>query len=798
MMVRTPDSSEDLFAEAGTNWDLQKLYKDLAVAKQDFAPHMKLGLRDVEKLHLRGLLCDYAPAIMAEKIQKSYGGLRTALSQTIYRYVEQLTKQPLYTLKNWRDIPKWLEQTGYKIQLFDAVDGEKALASYPSEDIEALVQKVRSHFDKTIQDECTNLCTFNLGDIPMQTNLTKMYVQTRLNESQGLGSSEFSQERQLSNEIVLKYPKLIVLGKPGAGKTTLLQYIALNCDEIEFQPKLVPVFISLKTLVENAKHTEEIDILGYIQNKYCCNNVSEQELKSLLSHGRLLFLLDGLDEVIAEKISIVNPQIYGLIDSNNRFIVSCRKEFTAYKSKSFAKFIFCKIADFDRTQREYFIEKWFDEVVVIPQQRPVKANDLIKKLDLPENQRIRELADTPLLLHLICLIFQERGDLPSKRVDIYREAIDLLLEKWNQFNKRLHIDVVEFKKVLRRIAAKTFETGKSYFEEVEISPIIGDYPQILHTTEVLSGLIIKKGWRQYAFSHQTFQEYLTAEEFVNSKQLLSQLIIHITEPRWREVFLLVAEMLMPADADDLLWSIKESIDRLLENQIFQDFLQWLDDKSTQVKEVESLRYKLASIRSLYFDLALELDGPNSVYTDENTLAYAIDPAINDNLDPHINDNLDLNFYDALRFENFYNSASSGAYSFFNIPLDLDLVNHLNHLISSTINPELQCKLQELKDCILEPEADFERRQQRWKSHRFIWIKQLRNMMIKYRNIGHDWQFNNEQIKLLKQYYEANKLLWECLAISNVSVEVRSHIEYNLFLPVDSSLSSKKQGKRCSS
>jgi predicted NACHT family NTPase len=669
-----------------------------------------------------------------------------------------------------------------------------AIASSPSEDIEALVQKVRSHFNKTIQDECANLRRFNpLINRSMQSsNLSSMYVQTEVNESQDYDSSGFSQERESWKKVVLRNTQLIVLGKPGAGKTTLIHYIALHCDEIEFQPKLVPVFISLKTLVENVNHTDEIDILEYIYKKYCRSNISKQELESLLSHGRMLFLIDGLDEVLEEKISRVNSQIYKLIDDiykQNRLIVSCRKEFQAYQSKTFARFVFVKIADFDRTQRNYFIKKWFDEVALIPQPKPaVKANDLIKKLDQPENKRIQELTDTPLLLHLICLIFQARGDLPSKRVDIYREAIDLLLEKWNKFNERLlHIDIIEFKKLLRRIAAKTFETGKSYFEESEISPIIGDYHQFLDTTEVLSGLIVKKGWRQYAFSHQTFQEYLTAEEFVISKQLLSQLIIHITEPRWREVFLLVAEMLMPADADDLLWSIKESIDRLLENQIFQDFLQWLDDKSTQVKEVESLRYKLASIRSLYFDLALELDGPNSVYTDENTLAYAIDPAINDNLDPHINDNLDLNFYDALRFENFYNSASSGAYSFFNIPLDLDLVNHLNHLISSTINPELQCKLQELKDCILEPEADFERRQQRWKSHRFIWIKQLRNMMIKYRNIGHDWQFNKEQIKLLKQYYEANKLLWECLAISNVSVEVRSHIEDNLFLPLNSSL-----------
>ena len=182
-----------------------------------------------------------------------------------------------------------------------------AIASSPSEDIEALVQKVRSYFNKTIQDQCANLCTFNLFYTPMLRNLSRMYVQTKLHESQGGGAGEFSQERQLWDEVVLRHSKLMVLGKPGAGKTTLLQYIALNCDEILFKRKLVPVFISLQTLADNAKRPDEIDILGYIQNKYCCSNVSEQELESLLSHGRLLFLLDGLDEVTEKKLVLLIP-----------------------------------------------------------------------------------------------------------------------------------------------------------------------------------------------------------------------------------------------------------------------------------------------------------------------------------------------------------------------------------------------------------------------------------------------------------------------------------------------------------
>ncbi|WP_445250254.1 NACHT C-terminal helical domain 2-containing protein [Microcoleus sp. OTE_8_concoct_300] len=151
MMVRTPDSSEDLFAEAATNWDLQKLYKDLAVAKREFAPHKKReGLTPTEKKHLRGLLCRYSPAEMAKKLYKNSRGVEADLCKTIYRYVEQLTKKPLNTLKNWRDIPEWLEQNGYKIQVFDAVDGKKAIASSASDalaDIELVSELIELVFD---------------------------------------------------------------------------------------------------------------------------------------------------------------------------------------------------------------------------------------------------------------------------------------------------------------------------------------------------------------------------------------------------------------------------------------------------------------------------------------------------------------------------------------------------------------------------------------------------------------------------------------------------------------------------
>jgi CRISPR/Cas system Type II protein with McrA/HNH and RuvC-like nuclease domain len=57
-------------------------------------------------------------------------------------------------------------------------------------------------------------------------------------------------------------------------------------------------------------------------------------------------------------------------------------------------------------------------------------------------------------------------------------------------------------------------------------------------------------------------------------------------------------------------------------------------------------------------------------------------------------------------------------------------------------------------------------------------------MIKYRNIGHDWQFSEEQKELLQKYHDANNFLLECLnSDCYVSHNVRQYIEDTLLLPM---------------
>jgi hypothetical protein len=100
-------SINEQFVQAANDWDLETLYTDLASAKGK-------RLTPVEKLHLRGLLCAYSPAEIAEKLNKNVKGVEVDLCNTLYKYVKNLVDKSDEKVENWRNISEWLQEAGYK------------------------------------------------------------------------------------------------------------------------------------------------------------------------------------------------------------------------------------------------------------------------------------------------------------------------------------------------------------------------------------------------------------------------------------------------------------------------------------------------------------------------------------------------------------------------------------------------------------------------------------------------------------------------------------------------------------
>ena len=133
-------------------------------------------------------------------------------------------------------------------------------------------------------------------------------------------------------------------------------------------------------------------------------------------------MLDGLDEVEQIKHS---KAISAINDFSKRFpkskiIVTCRIAAVDY---IFGGFSYVEIADFSHEQIIAFCQKWYQDVN--------KFTRFMHEMQRKENKRLYELAKTPLLLALLCLVFDETMMLPKRRVDLYKEAFDALLKKWD-------------------------------------------------------------------------------------------------------------------------------------------------------------------------------------------------------------------------------------------------------------------------------------------------------------------------------------------------------------------------------
>lgn len=683
--------------------------------------------------------------------------------------------------------------------------------------IDTLVATVRSQHHQKILAQCG---TMRLLDIAQPISLEDIYVNVNIletisgqrwldiselpNFNQGnfdrLAIGKLQQEVIPAIDAVKNYSKLMVLGKPGSGKTTFLQNIALQSIKATLQPERIPIFIKLKNFVEDWEAETETNKTNYLRNyidqQICNSSVTVQQVELLLNEGRFLILLDGLDEVGEKDSKAIIKQIRQLSEYyyKNQFIVTCRIAAQQYK---FTGFTDIEIADFNLKQIQSFVNKWFSNVVNNSQeQSEIKANQFIQKLQLHKNKPIRELAVTPILLNLTCLVFEGKGDFPTKRADIYKQGLDILLIRWdksrgiNRDEIYQNLSLPHKLKLLSQIAAITFEKGDYFFEETTIQKYIVDYlqtlpcaskdPQVLQleseavlkSIEAQHGLLVERARGIYSFSHLTFQEYLTAKHYITNsdpeilERNLTKLVSHIHEIRWREVILLAAGML--ENADYLLKLIKQYIDAIAaSDEKIQKLLLWTNQKCLSLE----LSYRNAAIRAFY----LTLDLPRYLgFARDLNLAIALDLNLAQTLDPQMQ--LDLNLNRIL-----------------NLSLKIEQQPTLERILMLSLafpsDRELSCQaelipvLQQLKE-----ELPITQSQENlliwWHSQGSNWIKRLRDTIIKYRNICHDWQLNQQQQQTLQLYYDANRFLLDYLD-SNfpITQNLREKIIEQLLLPV---------------
>jgi predicted NACHT family NTPase len=490
--------------------------------------------------------------------------------------------------------------------------------------LDDLAKIVRSQWREKVEHQCGIVQTL---DISRSVSIDRIYVDVYVHEQMAsqqwldisilddlpptnIDDSSFNliaETKIPALQAVEKYGNVRLLGKPGCGKSTFLKYLAIQCNREKFAIGHVPIFIVLRDFAESYRDNPQFNFLEYIHQEFFTAGLFDPTLiMNLLQGGRILFLIDGIDELGREEENIAFKEMRRFFEKyyKNKFVVSCR---TSVQKLALKGFTDLQVAPFSETQITSFTRKWFTEFGKPDGTDALrKASQFVENLKSTENQRIRRLVTTPLFLHLACTLFHRPDKFATKKVEFYKQALELLLGNWDEVRGIQRTQVYTGFGLVKRLnyacelAFETFEKGQCFFEEEVLEKFtvkyitnqveVGTDPEeIYQSTEAVlraikaqyHGLLVQRARGIFSFSYLAFQEYLIARlisvscNIQSSEECLYTIMSHLSDRRWREVFLITANMLRCAD--DLVLIMSQKIEAMLsQDSCLQDFLDWLN------------------------------------------------------------------------------------------------------------------------------------------------------------------------------------------------------------------------------
>ena len=363
------------------------------------------------------------------------------------------------------------------------------------------------------------------------------------------------------------FRRMVILGAPGSGKTTLLRYIALTYAtntqrKVHRQaPKLIPILLYLRDIRQEIAQNKPplADLITQQikkQRKIEPLNPPPNWFQDLLLNNKCLVMLDGLDEVADTK---QRQQIKDWVDEQIReypdtcFILTSRPY--GYKSAPLEQSVTTlEVKPFSLRQMQQFLRNWYLQTEImsrageddlgVREEAQQQADDLIKRIG--NSRPLADMAVNPLLLTMIATVHRRGNVLPGKRVELYKEICQVLLEKRHRAkNIDNSLTASQKQSVLQQLALSLMINQTREFKLSEPILLSSLESQLKKVTKKISpnafieqikdvcGLVIEKELGSYEFAHLSFQEYLAAVEIKDSNQE-NILINNLNNSWWHE------------------------------------------------------------------------------------------------------------------------------------------------------------------------------------------------------------------------------------------------------------------------
>ena len=328
-------------------------------------------------------------------------------------------------IPSWRILEKIVVYLGGDVERFRALWAD-ATAPPPTVTGESAVKRFVNQY--RTQVAALNEGLHNPSDSRSLTSqFEDLYIQQRLRR---INEADGDPPAFLSAADIADGPRrLLVLGPPGSGKSTLCQAIVRRAALDRNGP--VPFFVQLRHFATGTMPT--LSIIEYIEHQA---RVRYQVIpppgavENLLAGGRAIIVFDGLDEIadpaqVTDTAAILALFARGFPLST---MVITTRETVAHQNplsaEAFKKYLLEELSDSDIAQ---YSRQWFGVDASVPAARrdELASNFLAQSSSLPDLRR------NPLLLSLLCSLYDRAGYLPRNLVESCEMSADLLFRRWD-------------------------------------------------------------------------------------------------------------------------------------------------------------------------------------------------------------------------------------------------------------------------------------------------------------------------------------------------------------------------------
>jgi len=386
-----------------------------------------------------------------------------------------------------------------------------------------------------------------------------------------------------------RFPWAILLGDPGIGKTTLLRYegwlmaqeqiTSLRAGKIGIADVVLPVSLRLAELPGFVKEPRRIEaVVRLVRGRLEITETMAELLRRTLRDGRVVLLLDGLDEVPGDAVYdelvtwlrawAINHRPRGLY-LTSRLVGYRGNPVAGIGARQAAELELVALA---RPEIERFVRAYFGELTD-PQSGTRLGDELGRQL--VQTPTILGLAQTPLLVTLICVAFAYAGPgavrlkMPATRCDLYDRCLMGLLGRWPHARRTEQTGYIPQSTLsetlrLRRMRDLLSELAwnlsasdpeHTLFSATELEQALDQdntqpvvkalgwtIDQTLDELTQTRGVLMQVGLGEnarYLFLHRTFQEYLLAWSLARRADWSSISLAHIYHRAWPEILVLL-------------------------------------------------------------------------------------------------------------------------------------------------------------------------------------------------------------------------------------------------------------------